>query len=49
MESLLTGLDDRLDSLQTQIEQNLRDLGVARNLTTIAVRVANQTEAVSIH
>ena len=45
--SLLNTLNSRLDSLQTQIEQNLRDLGTARNLTAIAVQVANQTEVVS--
>lgn len=45
---LLTNLDSRLDSLQAQVEANLRDLATARELTSIATRVANQTEVVGV-
>ncbi len=45
---LLSNLTDRLDTIQSQVEDNLLDLAIAQELTSIATRVANQTEVVRV-
>ena len=47
LDTILSDLNIRLDSLQSQIEQNILDLVTARNLTAIAEGVANETEVVN--
>lgn len=47
LDTILSDLNIRLDSLQSQIEQNILDLETAKNLTAIAEEVANETEVVN--